>query len=275
MKHIEIASGARLLCVPGDIHAPGQDEDALRLMTLTVDGVMRDLALRHDEVEVVLTGDTFDSAGFSPHPGVRRKVLRDAGSLSAEKDAMRPWFHTWLSLAASLRVIAGNHEAWQESDLALSGSPWWEVYGDLFDLPGVYAYAEGTRLVYGSLIVCHGHDLRGVLSQHSAASVLREYPGQNTIYGHTHRQQYCTTPTTKRGLPVAHGAWTVGMMCRRDFELSDRNMRRFADRHQQGFALVFLDGDSFKVELCEILELEPGELSVWAAGRLYRVTRAA
>lgn len=275
MQHIHVDTPS-LLVVPGDIHAPGQDDAALGLMTKTVECVAQDLALSREDIALCLTGDTFDSAGFSPHPGMRRKVRTGRATLDTEKRAMAPWFHTWRGIFSKVHVIAGNHEAWQESDLALSDSSWHDVYGELFDGDEVIAYPEGTRLVFGKLVVCHGHDLRGSLAANSAASVLREYPGQNTLYGHTHRLQSCTTPTYKYGEPVEHGAWTVGVMCRPDFEHTDRTMRKFADRHQQGFALVHFEqeyqGDAdFQVELCSIRRSGASGLSTWAAGRKYTV----
>lgn len=270
MKHYELQPPT-LLVVPGDIHAPGQDDVALDLMTRAVESTAQDLGLGRDDVAFCLTGDTFDSAGFSPHPAVRRRVHKGLGSLQAEKKAMEPWFNSWLGLAGHVHVIAGNHEAWQESDLALVDSEWHEVYGDLLKQPGVTAYAEGSRLVFQSLVVCHGHDLRGSLSQHSAASVLAAYPGQNTLYGHTHRLQSCTTPTTKHGRPVDHGAWTVGVMCRPDFEHSDRRMRATADRHQQGFGVVFFGEGGFSVELCAIRR-DGKKAYTWLAGRQYFVS---
>lgn len=259
----------KLLVAPGDIHFPLQDNKALRLMTAVVEGVADQLALSREDLELVSTGDTFNTAGFSPHPSVRRSVHRDGGSLQAEINAATPWFNTWRSTFGKIRLLCGNHEAWQESSLALEGGNWWDVYGTT--LAGCEVYPEGTRLHYGRLVVAHGHDLRGSLAKHSAATVLGEYPGQNTLYGHTHRLQACTTPTTRNGRLVAQGAWTVGMMADRAKERRDRGMRKFTDRHQQGFGLVyFFPSGLFKVELCEIFQ-RGRRYYTHAAGREYRI----
>lgn len=165
--------------------------------------------------------------------------------------------------------MGGNHEAWQDTYSALDGSGWWEPYSDVLD--GFSAHPEGVKLRYGNLVVAHGHDLRGALSKHSAASVLAEYPGQNTVYGHTHRLQQATTPTLKHGEPVAHGAWTLGMMVARRGERLDRRMRAITDRHQQGFGLVyFFPSGAFKVELCEVFSRGKRRWTI-AAGKEYRV----
>lgn len=257
----------RMLCVPGDIHCPNQDDKALACMTLAVEGTMELLGFNRTDTELALTGDTFNSAGFSPHPVVRRNVERGGrGTVADEIAAFTPWANTWSSLFGTMRILAGNHEAWQDSELALSGGKWWDVYGDL--LQGFYKYPEATKLLYGKVTVCHGHDLRASLAKNSAIEVLKEYPGQNTVYGHTHRLQACTTPTTKNGIPRAHGAYTVGMMADRELEREDRNFRKFSDRHQQGFGLVYFTRRGFKVELCEIFQ-QKGRYWTVAAGREY------
>lgn len=240
----------RLLVCPGDPHFPRQDSRSLRCMSAAVEGTMQMLGVKRQDAELCFTGDFFDSAGFSPHPSMKR-AAGHGGTIADERREAAPWLNTWRAMFGTIRLVAGNHEAWQESSLALDGSPWWEAYGDLLD--GCQLHPEGTKLRYGQLVVAHGHDLRGSLSKHSAAAVLQEYPGQNTLYGHTHRLQGCTTPTLKHGEPVAHGAWTVGMMVARAEERKDRRMRSITDRHQQGFAMVYFSpGAGFKVELCEV-----------------------
>lgn len=222
-------------------------------MTQAAVGLFDALNIRYEDRAIVSTGDTFDSAGFSPHPNVRKSVHATGGTLDDEKKAAKPWLDTWAGIFGQRYMMCGNHEAWQESTLALEGSDWWEAYGSLLD--GWQLYSEATRLKMGKVTIAHGHDLLGSLSKHSAASVLHEYPGQHIVYGHTHRLQGCTTPTTRENEMVAQGAWTVGMMADRRKERQDRMMRKLSDRHQNGFGVIyFFPSGFFKVELCEVFQ---------------------
>jgi hypothetical protein len=87
----------------------------------------------------------------------------------------------------------------------------------------------------GPLMVFHGHELAGALGKNPARTVLANYPGQNTYFGHCHRIDVATTPTSKNGRQVVHGAWTGG-------HLSDPRLQGYAAafRHgwQQGFSVV-------------------------------------
>lgn len=260
----------KLLLLPGDPHFPRQDNHSLGCMTAAAEGTMRLLGIKREDAELCFTGDFFDSAGFSPHPSHKRTAVH-GGTVADERREALPWLNTWRGIFGTVRMMAGNHEAWQEGTTALEGSEWWETYGDLLD--GVAVHREGTKLRYGPLVVAHGHDLRGACSTHSAASVLNNYPGQNTAYGHTHRLQGATTPTYKNGEPVAHGAWTLGMMVSRAAERQDRRMRAITDRHQQGFGLVYYPDDlggAFKMELCEVFSRGNKRWTI-AAGRGYKV----
>lgn len=257
----------RLLVCPGDPHFPRQDDAALACMTAAVEGTMELLGIRRDEAELCFTGDVFSSEGFSPHPALKKASMK-GGTVADEKREFAPWSNTWRGLFGKCRAMGGNHEAWQDTSNALDGLGWWEAYGEVLD--GWEVHPEGTKLRYGSLVVAHGHDLRGALAKHSAASVLAEYPGQNTLYGHTHRLQQATTPTLKYGDPVVQGAWTVGMMAARNKERVDRRMRSITDRHQQGFALVhFAPSGAFKVELCEVFSKGNRRTTI-ACGKEYR-----
>jgi hypothetical protein len=84
-----------LLIAPGDIHAPLQDDKALHLMTYAAVDTATRLGIPLREVELVSTGDTFNSAGFSPHPGVRKSVHALGGTVEEEARAMKPWIEAW------------------------------------------------------------------------------------------------------------------------------------------------------------------------------------
>ncbi len=231
-----VAAGDKLL-VPGDIHFDLHDQDALDVMLIT--------AKSEGVNSVCLIGDTFESAGISRHKQMRsvRNFVTGAATIKKETDAATPTMLALSKLASpgKRHVLAGNHDgSWwagvQDEYPGLLGIEWYEMYGDLFD--GWHMHQEYTALKYGTLLVCHGHRLRGSLSKNSAASVLANYPGQNTLYGHTHRIDEATTPTFKYGKASANGAWTIGHLKRRDVELMDSMMGPHSEKHQQGFGLV-------------------------------------
>ena len=161
----------------------------------------------------------------------------------------------------------------QDDYPGLLDTKWYELYGDLYD--GWRMNGDTTALKFGPLLAVHGHRARGSIAKRSAYQVLQNYPGQNTLYGHTHRVESCTTPTFKNGLPSEHGAWTIGHMRDRERELDDANIGPFAERHQQGFALVsFFDrGDGllgFNVELVRIHRDSGDRPLVCVGGRIYK-----
>lgn len=241
--------------IPGDIHFDQQDDRAM--------AVMYNAAYKRKITGCVLVGDTFESSGISRHGRPARRFRFGAGTIKAEEKAARPWIdcittlvHTNRPEAAlgGLYLLTGNHEAWwegvQDEYPGLIDTPWYELYGDLFD--DWHVFEEHDSLRFGHLLVSHGHRLRGSLSRYSAAAVLGNYPGQNTLYGHTHRVDACTTPTFKYGEPVRHGAWSVGHMKLQKHETRDRFSGPLSEKHQQGFALINffnVDGDlRFHVE---------------------------
>jgi hypothetical protein len=267
VRNIKPSSGDVLL-VPGDIHFDQQDDAALELMVL--------VALASRVNRICLVGDTFESAGISRHVPLRRRSSVGRGTIRSEYRAAAPWFAQFKAIGVKgCDALTGNHEAWwrelQEEYPGLSETDWPEVYGDLFD--GWHVYAEHTALKFGPLLVCHGHRLRGSLSRASAAAVLANYPGQNTLYGHTHRVDACITPSYKYGQPVRHGAWTIGHLKRSKLELIDPHLGPHSERHLQGFALVSfyeVEGEMrFNVETVTIDRAESGRPYCIVGGVFY------
>lgn len=275
VRDITPLSGDRLL-VPGDIHADEQDDEAL--------GLMVDVAVARRVNSVALVGDTFESAGISRHGRPSRRFRFGRATIESERRAITPWLKSLSSVVRAYRdpgrkgglyVLTGNHENWwknvQDDYPGLEDTPWFELYGDAFD--GWHIYDEHTALKFGPLLVCHGHRLRGSLARASAASVLANYPGQNTLYGHTHRVDSCITPSYKYGRPVRHGAWTIGNMKRMDIELKDKFLGPLAERHLQGFAIIdFYDvaGEMrFHVDQVTIDRTESGRPFCITGGVLY------
>ncbi len=268
--------GGDVLLVPGDIHFKHHDPVALDLM-ITV-------AAANRVNTVTLVGDTFESAGISRHTSLRRRASLTRDTVAREAEAAAPYlsqlqecvrYFRGAGRGSGLHVLTGNHEFWwnelQEEYPGLTDTPWFELYGDLFN--NWHVHAEYTALRFGSLLVCHGHRLRGSLSSSTAATVLRNYPGQNTLYGHTHRVDAAVTPSYKYGRPVDHGAWSVGHMRAIRGEMIDPFLGPHAERHKQGFALVFfydVDGAlRFKTELVTVDRTEDGRPYCIAGGTLY------
>lgn len=225
--------------IPGDIHFDAQDDSALSIMV--------DVAVARRVNGTILVGDTFDSAGISRHGRPGRKFRFGRATLASEGEAARPWLSSFRAIVRSYRdrpgglhMLTGNHEAWwelvQDEYPGFLDTDWPQLYGDVLD--GWHVHAEHTALKLGPLLVCHGHRLRGALSRASASAVLANYPGQNTLYGHTHRVDSSITPSYKYGVPVRHGAWSIGNMRDVREELKDRALGPHAERHLQGFALV-------------------------------------
>lgn len=273
IRELKPKSGDVLL-VPGDIHFDKQDEEALDLVLSVGCGSRVN--------SVCLVGDTFESAGISRHGRPARKFRLGAGTIKAESRAAAPWLAAFKAMAGHFRggpgglhILTGNHEAWwsgvQDDYPGLLDTDWPEVYGDIFD--GWHIHEEYTALKFGPLLVAHGHRLRGSLARASAASVLGNYPGQNTLYGHTHRVDSCITPSYKYGSPVRHGAWTVGHLKRVEHEIKDKYLGPHSEKHLQGFALVYFYEVEreirFNVELVTIDRTASGKPYCIAGGVYY------
>lgn len=271
--------GERLL-IPGDIHFDQHDPGALDVML----AVARDVGV----TAACLVGDTFESAGISRHGRPSRRFRFRRGTIAAEREAARPYLEALREIVAEHRVdstgrprpgglyvLTGNHERWwdavQDEFPGLMDTPWFELYGNIFD--GWRIFKEYTALKFGPLLVCHGHRLRGSLAKYSAASVLANYPGQNTLYGHTHRVDSCTLPTFKYGQAVRHGAWTIGHLKKPQIELRDQFVGPHAERHTQGFAIVdFYDVQGelrFRVDTIPIDRAPDGSPYATYGGKVY------
>ena len=237
VRNVEVRAGETWL-VPGDLHFDQQDQAAVEVMLKAAAGA--------GIAGCVLVGDTMNSAGVSRHGRPTRNFRLGRGTIKSEHRAAAPTLSALRDMVTArggvgkLHVLEGNHERWwqgvQDEYPGLLDTPWFELYGDLFD--GWHAHDELTSLKLGPLLICHGHRLRGALARQSAQTVLTRYPGQNTLYGHTHRLESATTPTWKYGVPTVHGAWTVGHLRDRTKEIECQVTGPDSERHEQGFALV-------------------------------------
>jgi hypothetical protein len=234
VAEVKVRPGDNLL-IPGDMHHDKQDQHAIELMIK--------VARAAKVNRVCLVGDTFESAGISRHASLRaaKNFRFGKGTIKAERKAAAPNVHALQSIATeSADMLTGNHEAWwsmlQDDYQGLADTEWYELYGSIFDKWTVRP--EHTAIKYGPLLVCHGHRLRGSLAKYAAATILANYPGQNTVCGHNHRLDICTAPTFKYGKQVWHGAWTVGHLKDRYLEIKETNIGPYSEKHQQGFGIA-------------------------------------
>lgn len=218
---------------PGDLHFPEHWEALLRSYQRNLPRIFKGR-----EGRTVLIGDTFDSYGLSRHQKAAKEA-RTRGRIKDEIRAAKPHL-AWMRELGPVDVLTGNHEDWWDDlvdeNPALEGFEWWDMYAEA--LEGCTVHPYGTALVAGKLLMCHGDELKGSLSQQSAKTVLANYPGQNSLYGHTHRLDQCTRPTSKNGEQVAHGAWTIGHSRDPGRIQRDKALRAFAESWENGGAVI-------------------------------------
>lgn len=212
--------------IPGDWHIPNHHRALSTLM-------LRHAAdLRPNFV--LLQGDTVNAQGLSRFRTQKDPV--DQVSLKREAAAAAPLLHALAATATDGAYAGpGNHEKFiirlAGEEPAFQDMEWWEAWDPAFAdyqvLPADY------RAKIGHLIVEHGDDLKGSLQKQSAHNVLRNYPTQNTLYGHTHRIQHAQVSTAAGGVPTAHGAWTIGTLAD-----PDRMDGQDSDGWQYGWAVV-------------------------------------
>lgn len=187
--------------VPGDIHAGVEDKPVLRLY--------QELCLKEEVTDLVLIGDTHNCGGVNPHKTDSAKFMT---TLDEEDESVAPWIQEMVN-EFSVTALCGNHEMWIYAFLAknpgISRNRQWH---DFFPLSykNVTCLKPYDLLKIGPLLYDHGHNLRGSIGVSPARRVLHNYPGQNTVFGHCHQQDQDTTPTSKDGRQVLHGAYAVG-----------------------------------------------------------------
>jgi hypothetical protein len=218
--------------IPGDIHFPKHDPRAMDLML--------EAALALKVTHWHLQGDNFEYYALSQYDKDAERMI-ESGSLEVERDAATPYMKTMLAMVKPGRATIGpgNHDgrrwtAFVNKNPALLGRTWdWPVKEAL---RGWTVFSDTYWAKAGRLVIEHGHLVRGIEKgggKYPAAKILANYPGQNTLVGHTHRIDGRTTPTRKDGVKVSHGAWTIGMM-----GLEGELGGPPDDEHEQGFAVV-------------------------------------
>lgn len=244
--------------IPGDLHFPKHNQKALDLCIKAAKGFGCN--------KVMLQGDNLDSAHISRHGYSRGESFREdndciaAFTAQVKKAGIQPtvaglgnhdgsWFEEY----------AATHPGLSHEDLLPALYDNWEV------LPAGYVLALNKKLV-----VTHGDALNGSCATNPAASVLRNYPGLNVIFGHCHRQDIARTIRPTHDGPRTTVAVAVGCLVSQDYELSNRALRVNAQRHALGFGVAVLHkNDLFEVLLGSIMETKQGMVCL-LAGELYK-----
>lgn len=274
VHNLRVGNGSVVL-IPGDIHCPIEDTAVI--------GLMCRAASDAGVTDVVLQGDTFDGWGMSTHPKEAERWFNNKSRLSDEVSAGKRTLGRLRGLVSGDEhavAIAGNHdgqrlERFINSNPAFYGLKWYDLYAGALKGPnGSWTTPDVTTIKAGPLNIAHGHTLSGL--EHGGGvtpcrTVLSKYPGQNTIFGHTHRRSFDTRPTWKDGRQVVHGAWNVG-------HLQDpKHIGSWAGDHawEQSFALVSFHSQPheplvFDVALARILRDRKDRPSVLINGKVYR-----
>jgi predicted phosphodiesterase len=243
--------GMRIL-VPGDIHFGSADTDTVALMCRTAEAT---------EVSVVvLQGDTFDAGGLSNHRKSAKRQTDGTLTVRREVEEARPYMQWLRDLSkGNCYIMGGNHEdrvnRLVDDNQALAGMGWADIYAAA--LVGWCVVPDGAFTQAGKVCIHHGHDLVGLKyggGLSPAMTVLRNYPGQNTVFGHCHRRDSFTRPTWVKGQQVDHGAWCVGhLQSEAEVGWSGHNA------WEQSFAIIsYFDDDMFTVDLAQIRKTDDG-----------------
>ena len=237
--------GTRLL-VPGDIHFGSADLPAMTAMI--------NAATELGVTAVVLQGDTFDAGGISTHRKSAKRQTDGTLTVKHEVEEGRPYMEAMRDLAkGNCYIMPGNHEDRVERHIddnpALVGMTWDMVYGAA--LVGWEVIPHGAFIRAGRVDIHHGHTLTGLKfggGMTPAKTVLTNYPGQNTLFGHCHRKDSFTRPTWLHGQQVEHGAWCTGHM-------QDRAKVGWSGHNawERSFTIVtYFEGDVFSVDQASI-----------------------
>lgn len=269
--HSLVVGDGSVVLVPGDIHCPIEDQAVIALMARAADDA--------GVTDVVLQGDSFDGWGMSQHAKEAERWFNNKSRISDEVSAGKRTLGLLRSLVktnANAVALAGNHdgqrlERFIDANPAFHGLKWHDIYAGA--LKG-WTTPDVNTIKAGPLNIAHGHMLSGLERGGGVTpcrTVLTKYPGQNTLFGHTHRRSFDTRPTWKDGRQVVHGAWNVG-------HLQDpRHIGDWAGDHawEQSFALVTYHGVPkealmFDVQLARVLRDRRNKPTVLINGKAYR-----
>ena len=265
-QHTLDVSDGDVLLVPGDLHFGIADTRVIQLMLDAAD----DAGVTH----CVLQGDTFECGGLSSHPKTAKQVNDGSLMIEREIEQATTWLDTLLGMVNGKGVaMAGNHEnritRHVDAFPAFMGMEWYDVYAPALEGWECLPDDSSTFVKAGGLTIYHGHQLTGMKMGGGvtpARTVLNHYPGQNTMFGHTHRRDVFTRPTWKDGKKVQHGAFNVG-------HLQDERHAGWSGHNawEQSFALVsYFDQGLFDVALAKVYRDRRNRPSVMINGKVYR-----
>jgi hypothetical protein len=245
------------LFIPGDIHAPNHNPVALALALRAAQGFGCNKS--------ALIGDFFDSCHISRHG-----YSRDS-SFAEEDDFM--WAYTEQNEKMGMQptfALDGNHEGWwEEYSESHPGLQREDMYPSLYANWDVLSQGSAVAL-NGNLLAAHGDALNGSCAASPAASVLRNYPGLNIIFGHNHRLDMAQVTRITHNGPRTSIAASIGTMADLEYEQSKKALRVNSQRHALGFCTVsFFENDLFDIQLGRITPTKRG-LVCMLAGKLYK-----
>lgn len=266
---LNVGDGSVVL-VPGDVHFGSCDLPVFHLMLEAAE----DAGITH----VVLQGDTFDGVAMSKHS---KEALRaNSGELTIQYE-IDEGTEPMASLASLVPgghavIMPGNHdgqrtERFINENPGFAGMEWYDLYAPA--LEGWTKLPNNVDVKAGALNIAHGHRIRGLERGGGVTpcrTVLSNYPGQNTLFGHTHRRSFDTRPTWKDGRQVVHGAWNVGHLQ----DLAKVGTWINDPAWEQSFALVSYHEVNrelyFDVSLARVLRDRRNRPTVLVSGRAYR-----
>jgi hypothetical protein len=240
--------------IPGDIHFPIQDDDALAALW----------AYSKDKVNgIIFQGDTFDGHLLSHHDkDVDRldvSILDEykAAAKFMARVAAQPW-----AGKERCKMLGGNHELprWerlQNREPSLGRLRWTKAFGIEDDCPWLDC-TEGRSWWAGPCQVTHGDKLKGSLAAVSPAStVLSNYAHQLTIFGHSHRVDLALRTAYRHGKPEMYGAYNVGHMS----DVTRHGYINMGPNWQHGGAiLTYNPGDTAWPVSVELLVVDNGKV---------------
>jgi len=212
LVNIPVQAGDRLV-VPGDWHFPLHDPRASDLFIAAVQDLQATIAF--------LLGDTFDTWSLSKHSkSADHLALYEGGALEHEASVGKPYLAAFRAALVKrpnggqpqAYIGPGNHED-RVYDLidenpGLRGLEWHDPFKDA--LHGWHTLPRNFDALLANLVITHGDTLDGWGTKTPARAVLERQPGQNTLFGHTHRIDRAVTTTWPKGRAKEHGAWNIG-----------------------------------------------------------------
>lgn len=225
--------------IPGDIHFPVQDADAVSAMANWFEMEYPEAEYRRG---VILQGDTIDAHSVSRH---QRKPARMAAfpRLVDECETARPFLSWAGAQELGATYIEGNHEDWVtdlvDAQPGLSGAPGMvfpKLVG-LDDIDGIEWLPQGAWVQLGDLVaICHGDAHR---FPRRLAAIRNRYPFQFTAYGHTHQSGMTFwTVVDADGKESTYGAMNVGHL-----SLPPEYLGGEDPDWQRGFGVIEFFGD--------------------------------